>query len=67
IIATKNPRKIGTLIYAMLIAVIFHSAYNFLVLDRTIFLGYFIILLLVILAIINLVNFIRINARLAQD
>ena len=67
IVATKNPKKVGTFIYAMIFAAFFHSTYNLLILKRTFIIDYAIFALLAMLILINIVNFIRINNKLAQD
>lgn len=68
IVATKNPRKISTFIYALISTVLFHGIYNLLILKRTLFvLNYTIFILLALLILINLINLVRINNRLAQD
>lgn len=67
ITAIKNPKKLSTAIYATILVVFFHSAYNLLILDRTLILNYAIFTLLGLLIFINIINFIRINTRLARD
>ncbi|KKQ53189.1 MAG: hypothetical protein US70_C0005G0023 [Parcubacteria group bacterium GW2011_GWD2_38_11] len=64
-VATRNPKRMSTLIYAIIFAAFFHGAYNLLVLNRTFVLNYAIFGLLGLLVFINIVNLIRINARLA--
>lgn len=67
IVAIKNPKKIGSFIYAMIFATFFHGAYNFLIIDRTFILNYAIFVLLGIIILINFINLIKINNKLAQD
>ena len=67
IIAIKNPKKIGTLIHALIFAGFFHGAYNLLILNRLFFVDYIIMGLLGLLVFINIINIIRINGELAQE
>ncbi len=67
IIATKNPKKIGTFLYAIILTSMLHSAYNLLVLNRTFFLNFVVFALLGFILLLNIVNLIRINKELAQD
>jgi hypothetical protein len=67
IVATKNPAKISTFIYAVISATFFHTSYNFLVLNRTFMLNYAVFALLILLITVNIINLIRINNKLAQD
>jgi len=67
IVATKNPKKMSTFAYAVIFATFFHAIYNLLITDRTFVINYVIFFILAIIVVLNLVNFIRINARLAQN
>lgn len=65
IIATQNPRKTATFLYALLTATFLHGAYNFLIIERTLVIDYAVFGLLIAIIIINILNFIRINKKLA--
>lgn len=65
IVAIKNPKKISTLVHALLLTVFFHAAYNILILNRTFALNYVIIAILAAIVTINIVNFFRISKKLA--
>lgn len=67
IVATRNPKKISTFIFAIALNTLLHSAYNLMVLDRTFVLNYFIFVLLGFILFLNFVNTIRINNKLAQE
>ena len=66
IIATKNPKRISTFLYAIFIATLFHSGYNLLIQKREFVENYLIFLLLGLLVFINILNFLRISRKLAQ-
>lgn len=67
IVATKNPKKISSFLFAIIIATIFHASYNLLVLNRTQVANYTIFALLGVVIFINIMNLLRINRSLAQD
>jgi hypothetical protein len=67
IVAMKNPKKISTFLYAVLVTSFFHGAYNLLIIQRTFVTNYAIFILLTILVLLNIFNLLFINRRLAQD
>lgn len=66
IIATRNPKKISTFLFAIAIASIFHGGYNFLIQKREYLENYSIFLLLGILIAMNFFNLLGISRKLAQ-
>ncbi len=67
IIATKNPKRLWVFLYTLIWASFFHGSYNFLITNRTSTINYVIFALLGMLLLINILNIIRINKKLAQD
>jgi hypothetical protein len=67
IVATKNPRKISTVFYALLVTTFLHSSYNILILQRNFIIHFIIYFLLILILLINFINLIRINKKLAQE
>ncbi|MEI7891042.1 MAG: hypothetical protein WCI36_03665 [bacterium] len=66
VVAIKNPSKIKTFFQAIFLTSLLHGAYNFLVIKRNFVFDYFIFTLLFIVIMMNIINLIRINKKLAQ-
>lgn len=63
VVASKNPKKINTLIYAVLLASIFHATYNLLISERSLVVNYTIFAVLGFLLIFNLINLFSFNEK----
>jgi hypothetical protein len=64
-IAVGNPKKLKTFLVTILTVTIIHGGYNFLIQNRTYFVSYLIVLLLVFLIIQTVINLLRISKQLA--
>lgn len=67
LLATKNPKKISTFLFSLIIVTLLHSSYNFLVIDRNFIINYLIYTLLFVIIFFNVLNFLKISSKLAQD
>jgi hypothetical protein len=64
VIAIRNPKKISTAFYALPLAIIFHTSYNFLVLQGDFWANYGIFTIITLLIFTNIINFFRISREI---
>lgn len=67
LVATKNPKKFSTFLFALLITASFHVAYNFSVMQRNFLTNGVTIFVLGMLIFFNIFNIFYIKTKLAQD
>ncbi len=67
IVGTSNPSKFSTFLRSIIPTIAIHTAYNLLIINRGFMQDYLIYTLLGFVILFNLINFIRISSRLAQD
>lgn len=66
-VATKNPKKLMTFLFVVLIVTIIHATFNLLSLNRNFITNYLILATLTLVIMTNIRNFFSIRRVLAQD